>query len=529
MMKTIACYQMNEKVSGSYMGYYSAWYNSNLKLTVTGDFSYSAKCHSCNTRFYISPGRMRSFYSMKKIICPVCGDIHYQENIMYSPIAEKAVPYGIIIKLIQFKHKIEMRIYCSSYFLNKYESLYYKETFIFDLKNNEVLWKKKSWVKCEWEEKIIKIGYLNDFFLLEKESVIYLLRYHFMHFDDSLKTVLQKLIDCINKYIIDKGYHKSRFFIRGDKFYSFGGNILNIAHRLRFMGSKNFSELCNIKCKKWLAFTDRVEKNWEQEVEKIQQESRLPYLDCVLRYFNIPEKNFLKQNFKFQNIKLLQTLFRELPYDEAVSAYNIMIDCKNNYDIDTFCRAYNSFKRLYPSLTAKRLLNMKYWKDTYLMYKDADNKTLKDIYVKRIKIGELHDFLIPRKNLQKIKQRCLNVPQDIIRKMEMQLDFYKIKVINYSRDLVYAGEILHNCARTYMDRIGNNLQLVTIADNKGKLMALLEVKDCCIVQAKLKNNKPVYHNTEVNEKVLEFAKHLNFKVTTNDVNVEINSEKIKSA
>ena len=119
------------------------------------------------------------------------------------------------------------------------------------------------------------------------------------------------------------------------------------------------------------------------------------------------------------------------------------------------------------------------------------------------------------------------MPHDIIRKMEMQLDFYKIRVVNFSRDLYYAGTTLNNCARTYENQIGANLQLVTIADDKGKLLALLEIKNSCIVQAKLKNNKEVYLNEEVNQKVIEFAEKLHLKIRTKDVKtVERGKKKI---
>lgn len=214
--------------------------------------------------------------------------------------------------------------------LNEYGWLWSKEIFVFNLKENQVIWKKKDWRNSHWEEKSLPIGYLNDFYVLE-ESVIYLLRHNYKNEGDSLKTVLHKLVDFINGYMMNKGYHKQRFLFRGDKYYSFGGNILNIAHRLRFSTSRIFSELGNIKCNTWLACTRRIEDLWERDVEKIQEETKLPY-------------------------------------DEAVSIYNIVINCKDYCDIDNFCKAYYSFKRLYPNLTAKRLWQMKYWKDTYKMY-----------------------------------------------------------------------------------------------------------------------------------------------------------------
>ena len=56
-----------------------------------------------------------------------------------------------------------------------------------------------------------------------------------------------------------------------------------------------------------------------------------------------------------------------------------------------------------------------------------------------------------------------------------------------------------------------------MTDDKGLLAACLEVKDKELVQAKLKYNKPVYENEEVNKAVLKWCKNAGLIVCTKDV------------
>lgn len=76
---------------------------------------------------------------------------------------------------------------------------------------------------------------------------------------------------------------------------------------------------------------------------------------------------------------------------------------------------------------------------------------------------------------------------------------------------------LHNCAAGYKKSIGANQQLVGISDDRGKPVALLEIKANKLVQAKLINNRQVRNNKEVNKTVLEFAERCGLKISTKDV------------
>ena len=180
-------------------------------------------------------------------------------------------------------------------------------------------------------------------------------------------------------------------------------------------------------------------------------------------------------------------------------------------------------KHIYPKLKVKELWENKFWADTYLMLHGAENKILKRMYLQKITFGRLHNFLSKEIRNSSYRRQFFDIPKDIINRMEMQLNFYSTKVINFHKQLVYASETLNNCAVSYNERINKNLQLVTVADDNGKLLALLEIKEWKLVQAKLCNNKPVSRNPEVLKVVLEFADKCKIKVATDDVLVMENN------
>ena len=151
------------------------------------------------------------------------------------------------------------------------------------------------------------------------------------------------------------------------------------------------------------------------------------------------------------------------------------------------------------------------------MLHGAENKILKRMYLQKIPFGRLHDFLATEIRNSSYRRQFFDIPKDIINRMEMQLNFYSTKVINFHKQLVYASETLNNCAVSYNNRISKNLQLVTIADDNGKLLALLEIKDWNLVQAKLCNNKPVAHNAEILKTVLDFSEKCGLTIKTQDV------------
>lgn len=517
-MRTIGYTELSNYRKGNFFSV-GKWLSSNLTLHISGNNfdGFNAKCHLCYARFNFNRGT--SVFRRKQVVCPACGAVHNIDNIMYSPHQANPMPFDIEIKIIEFKEKVEMRL---KYFSNELNSFYLcrnKEIFTFDIKNRKTIWKKTAKGYNTNIDKTVNISYFTEAFpIMEKESIIYLMRNSFYTIGDNLKTLLNKLYKIINKLLKNKGYKEQKFYIRGDKFYNFGGNILNLAHRIKFIDCPNVDKLAKINCMSWLLKLS-LNDEWERAVYALQEKTQKPYLDCALKYFGLPVKPLIKKLFSLENIENLKLAFFNFPYDEAETALKIFqkITSYENDKKELFVKAYKTIKHIYPKLKVKELWENKFWADTYLMLHGAENKILKRMYLQKIPFGCLHDFLATEIRNSSYRRQFFDIPKDIINRMEMQLNFYSTKVINFHKQLVYASETLNNCAVSYNNRISKNLQLVTIADDNGKLLALLEIKDWNLVQAKLCNNKPVAHNAEILKTVLDFSEKCGLTIKTQDV------------
>lgn len=523
-MKTIAYTELNNFNRGNCFGA-GKWVDSNLTLYISGNNfeGYNARCHLCYARFSFDRGA--SIFRRKYVICPACGAVHNIDGVMYSPHHEQQMPYDVKIKIIEFKNKVEMRI---NYFSNPLNNFYLhraKEVFQFDVKNRKTIWHKTERGYKTDIDKTVDISYFTETFpLMEQESIIYLMRNSFFVMGDSFKTLLDKLYKSVNKLLKIRGYKEQKFKIRGDKFYYFGGNILNLAHRIKFLDCPNIDKLAKTNYACWL-LKSSLDDDWERKVNALQEKEQKPYLDCVLKYFELPVKPLVKKLFSLDKVENLKLAFLNFPYDEAETALNYFekITYYENDKKDLFIKAYKTLKHIYPKLKVKELWENKFWADTYRMVHKADRKILKRMYLQKITFARLHDFLSAEIRHSAYRRQFFGVPQAIINRMEMQLNFYSTQVINFHQQLVFAAESLNNCAVSYNQRIGKNLQLVTIADDNGKLLALLEIKDWKLLQAKLCNNKPVSRKPEILKVVLDFAKKCKIKIATSDVRVMQNN------
>jgi hypothetical protein len=100
----------------------------------------------------------------------------------------------------------------------------------------------------------------------------------------------------------------------------------------------------------------------------------------------------------------------------------------------------------------------------------------------------------------------------------MQKDLVKFFLPETSLELKNAGADLHNCVYSYAGRmVSGKLQIVLVADDKGRLAACLEIQNDILVQAKLRYNRPVRENSAINAEVVEWAERTGLKIGTSDV------------
>lgn len=178
-----------------------------------------------------------------------------------------------------------------------------------------------------------------------------------------------------------------------------------------------------------------------------------------------------------------------------------------------------------------RLKDMYTELDILRMLKDTDPNTVHDmlsmlhrlgdesraaLYRDPPSIGDLHDILV----LLHRREMCPDYTFDndlapIRRRLAMQFDRVQFFLPEHSMTLLKAGEKLHNCVSSYAQRVRDGeTNIVLMSDDRGKLIACIEVANGRILQAKLDRNQPVAQNAEINNEIVTWAEQVGVRYDT---------------
>ena len=191
--------------------------------------------------------------------------------------------------------------------------------------------------------------------------------------------------------------------------------------------------------------------------------------------------------------------FREVVYD----ALDQLSDSWPVVDVMRVVRGIKSAKDLHDTLHMLKKLS-----------KDELQKA------RRVRTRELHDWLVNK--MIEIRERGFELPcpESVKRRLQMQLDSGSLKTFlpKHSHELDRASAEFHNCVKTYSRRVlAKECNIILMTDDKGKLLACLEVRDSALVQAKLRYNKPVALDGAVNSAVYDWCQRAGLEVKTQDV------------
>lgn len=139
---------------------------------------------------------------------------------------------------------------------------------------------------------------------------------------------------------------------------------------------------------------------------------------------------------------------------------------------------------------------------------------------RRVRTRELHDWLVDK--MVEIRERGFDLPcpESVKRRLQMQLDSGSLKTFlpKHSHELDRVSAEFHNCVKTYSRRVlAKECNIVLMTDDKGKLLACLEVRDGALVQAKLRYNRRVALDGAVNGAVYDWCQRAGLEVKTRDV------------
>lgn len=487
---------------------------------------YQARCINCGALFTVKPYSVWSSHAA--VTCPACGRLHTGNAVMYGDNPESLLPDNTVMKVIDFKDKVELRIKYTAVYFGRFAYKTYKylknitETYVFDIKNSKCLWNKtqdgKEIAKAE-------IGYFEDFFKLREKTALWFYRSdHKINKGSSFAELLKILRTAVNKKIKANGKTPKQLYIGGNFNNRLFGNVLNLAHRVRFWDSENiqalsYGEWAVAKWKNDVLGENYLPERFEEQVYLAMRKSDFTAAVCkVLKIPNIPQT---RRNLQYENFALLHECYKIKNYDvaQAMFEYAKKKSVQAVSKIRDMIDFYNKFISFYPKMQMQYVLSK--WDTEYCdilrLWRAADKITKQEFYKKLPAISKLHDWLSIAVAKQEDREIIFDVPDEVINRYTMLLKAFGAKCIERNSELKFWATSLSNCAAGYKNIIGEKRQLVGISDDRGKPVALLEINGTSITQAKLFDNDPVYYKENINAVVLEFAEKCGLKIRTRDV------------
>lgn len=487
---------------------------------------YQARCINCGALFTVKPYSVWSSHA--GVTCPACGRLHTGNAVMYSDNPESLLPDNTVMKVIDFKEKVELRIKYTAVYFGRFAYKTYKylknitETYVFDVKNSKCLWNKKQDGK---EIAKAEIGYFEDFFKLREKTALWFYRSdHKINKGSSFAELLKILRTAVNKKIKASGKTRKQLYIGGNFNNRLYGNVLNLAHRVRFWDSENiqalsYGEWAVAKWKNDILGENYLPERFEEQVYLAMRKSDFTAAICkVLKIPNIPHT---RRHLQYENFALLHECYKIKNYDvaQAMFEYAKKKGVQAVSKIRDMIDFYNKFISFYPKMQMQYVLSK--WDTEYCdilrLWRAADKITKQEFYKKLPAISKLHDWLSIAVAKQEDREIIFDVPDEVINRYTMLLKAFGAKCIERNSELKFWATSLSNCAAGYKNIIGEKRQLVGISDDRGKPVALLEINGTSITQAKLFDNDPVYYKENINAIVLEFAEKCGLKIRTRDV------------
>lgn len=498
-------------------------------------------CRYCETKFEFDEGRyyVNNYPVYSRMFCPICGHISLDSEIRYSSLEGKYLPYVVNLKILEMKSKVILKIeYRAIQIIGKLLEIKIFdviEMYIFDIQNNNVIWKRYINKKLNDD---LEIGYIIDYQkLMENTALWYFNIKHIVRKGTTLSQFLKRLRELVIKKEKNiNGYTKKQVYISNISLrHKLFANVLNLAHKVRFWDSPNINYNDSFFYDKYL---DKFEKN----VYLLMKKDGLSYFKACFKTLSLPYTRNIKKQFDYKYIFLLQQIYTIENIDIANTIfkhYKTKIEITDSYiikeeylkniqkEVKAVCFFYKLFiLKIYTNLNLKfkQLLENKtnIIIDIMNLWHSANNKTKKNFIRHKIPFSKAHDWLSIEVSKQADQEIRFHISKNIMNRFNLYMmnTKFQCSCINKYSNLKYIARQMKNCSAGYKARINNQLQLVAISDNTGKPKVLLEINQDSIVQAKLYRNVPVFKDDFLNNLVIEFAKKVKLKIKTDDISIK---------
>lgn len=523
---------------GSYERYKSYFETGSPEVFISKKTGF---CRYCETKFEFDEGRyyVNNYPVYSRMFCPICGHISLDSEIRYSSVEGKYLPYVVNLKILEMKSKVILKIeYRAIQIIGKLLEIKIFdviEMYIFDIQNNNVIWKRYINKKLNDD---LEIGYIIDYQkLMENTALWYFNIKHIVRKGTTLSQFLKRLRELVIKKEKNiNGYTKKQVYISNISLrHKLFANVLNLAHKVRFWDSPNINYNDSFFYDKYL---DKFEKN----VYLLMKKDGLSYFKACFKTLSLPYTRNIKKQFDYKYIFLLQQIYTIENIDIANTIfkhYKTKIEITDSYiikeeylkniqkEVKAVCFFYKLFiLKIYTNLNLKfkQLLENKtnIIIDIMNLWHSANNKTKKNFIRHKIPFSKAHDWLSIEVSKQADQEIRFHISKNTMNRFNLYMinTKFQCSCINKYSNLKYIARQMKNCSAGYKDRINNQLQLVAISDNTGKPKVLLEINQDSIVQAKLYRNVPVFKDNLLNNLVIEFAKKVKLKIKTDDISIK---------
>ena len=523
---------------GSYERYKSYFETGSPEVFISKKTGF---CRYCETKFEFDEGRyyVNNYPVYSRMFCPICGHISLDSEIRYSSVEGKYLPYVVNLKILEMKSKVILKIeYRAIQIIGKLLEIKIFdviEMYIFDIQNNNVIWKRYINQKLNDD---LEIGYIIDYQkLMENTALWYFNIKHIVRKGTTLSQFLKRLRELVIKKEKNiNGYTKKQVYISNISLrHKLFANVLNLAHKVRFWDSPNINYNDSFFYDKYL---DKFEKN----VYLLMKKDGLSYFKACFKTLSLPYTRNIKKQFDYKYIFLLQQIYTIENIDIANTIfkhYKTKIEITDSYiikeeylkniqkEVKAVCFFYKLFiLKIYTNLNLKfkQLLENKtnIIIDIMNLWHSANNKTKKNFIRHKIPFSKAHDWLSIEVSKQADQEIRFHISKNIMNRFNLYMmnTKFQCSCISKYSNLKYIARQMKNCSAGYKDRINNQLQLVAISDNTGKPKVLLEINQDSIVQAKLYRNVPVFKDNLLNNLVIEFAKKVKLKIKTDDISIK---------
>lgn len=503
-------------------------------------------CLKCGTDFHIhhrfKPGCYYYGVDDDYVRCPVCGHAHQNHNLKQDIVVcdDTWSPVNAYIKVVELKNEVLLKV--SSEVWNVKEDLDLQtilyEEFRFNVKKRKTTFRR--WLgKGHSNEQEFELG--KPFSSTIYNSVLaHVHRYNgAKQYKQELMNVLKILRDTVRtKWKKLHGYKlKGGYVSHGQQNGYMCFPLLNLAYRLVCPDSNDLPVWLNGSATERARESDRRYYKSElvtggvfNDLDALRKADN--YLDPIIEYYNLPNTQTIRRLLT-DDVFLAATLgriYEVIPnQNHALAVYSDLQELASDWEGGY---AYTTMRELTDNVLAVsqgrsgseirgfiRYVRKKgsgHLKDITYMFstvpKEVQEKALK------VKMKDLHDWLVNEKKKIEEAGYSLEVPEHVVKRLQMQMDMVKFYLPNHSNELKHGSDVFHNCVRTYSRRVlEKQCQIVYMTDDNGKLTACLEIRGNELVQAKLKYNRPVSGDSAVNGAVVDWCRKVGLRIKTYDV------------